>query len=291
MSLTRRGSCILSAIIFALLCLFILSPTGHCETKFPPGYKPAILKIVNLDISQYPKVSCEILFNDYSGRTIPLDESISLRLFEDEIPMTDVVRESRQTVATQLLIDTSGSMSGKMEHVAKGVEAYLNRIGPDDRVMVMEFNSWRGETPVVQKFTNDADSILGRIRKLKPRGQTALYDAIADGGDWFYPKFAKATKIMIVLSDGGDNNSVREWFNAMDFAKEHDIKVFFIALGPDADVRMFRRIARETGGEVFTSLKEEMLPTAYESISMLVRSTRTVLTYETNPDITADGRP
>ncbi|MBN2209083.1 MAG: VWA domain-containing protein [Candidatus Coatesbacteria bacterium] len=288
---TTSVSRVLWALSLALICSTFVSTLGYAEAVFPPGYKPATLKISNLDISQYPTVTCEIIFRDYSGNTIPIDENLSLRLYEDEIPITDVTVKSIREIATVLLIDTSGSMLGKMDKVADGVSKYLEGLGPDDEVMVMEFNSWRGDTPVVQDFTTDPELILEQIKKVKPRGQTALYDAISDGSDKFFPDHRDATKVIIVLSDGSDNNSVREWFTAIRFAKEHDIKVFFVALGPDADRRMFGRIARETHGKVYTAPTEESLPAAYHSISKSVSTKRTAMVYRTDPDFTADGRP
>jgi uncharacterized protein YegL len=271
--------------------LFFISSHGYSGTGFPPGLKPAILKISNLDISQYPTVSCEIRFRDYAGISIPLNSDLSLRLHEDEIPITDFTMESSRMIATILLIDTSGSMLGKMEKVADGVSAYLDRLGPDDKTMVMEFNSWRGYTPIVQDFTSDTELIQDQIAKLRPRGQTATYDAIADASDNFFPQYRDASKMIIVLSDGEDNNSVREWFTAVRFAKEHDIRVFFVALGPEADRRTFSRICRETRGKTFVAPTEESLPAAYESVSKNIRARQTVLTYQTDPDVTADGRP
>jgi len=279
------------AFILVLFCSFFIWSLGYSETDFPRGLKPAVLKIGNLDISKYPTVRCEMIFRDYAGSPIPFNGDLSLRLYEDEIPITDFMAESSRMIATILLIDTSGSMRGRMEKVAEGVETYLERLGPDDKTMVMEFNSWRGYTPVVQDFTNDTELIQEQIANLKPRGQTATYDAIADASDSFIPAYRDATKVIIVLSDGEDNNSVREWFTAIRFAKEHHVRVFFVALGPEADRRTFSRICRETKGELFTAPTEESLPEAYESVSKGVRAQATVLTYETDPDVTADGRP
>jgi len=290
-SQARRSFRAHGAFILVLVCTFLTYSLGYSETEFPPGLKPAVLKIGNLDISKYPTVSCEIIFRGYAGGTIPFNGDLSLRLFEDEIPITDFVAESSRMTATVLLIDTSGSMLGRMEKVAEGIETYLDRLGPDDKVMVMEFNSWRGYTPIVQDFTNDTELIQEEITKLKPRGQTAIYDAIADASDSFFPTYHDANKVIIVLSDGEDNNSVREWFTAIRFAKEHDIRIFFVALGLEADRRTFSRICRETKGKLFTAPTEESLPSAYEKISKDIRAKATVLTYETDPDITADGRP
>ena len=291
MDVNGCGIRVFVAAVCLLSCFFLLPSQVNSQTGFPPGLPPATLKIINLDISQYPVISCELVFRDYSGNILPLQDDLTIRIYEDEIPMTDFTVRSTRMIATVLLIDTSGSMRGKMEKVAKGVEAYLKRLGPDDKVMVMQFNSWRGETPVVVDFTSDTDLILNSIRRLKPRGQTALYDAIADGSERFFPFYRRAGKVVIVLSDGADNNSVREWFTAIEFAKEHNIKVFFVALGPEADRRMFSKIARETGGKVFTAPTEEALPAAYESVSKTVRTETTLLTYKTDPNVTADGRP
>jgi len=290
-SQARRSFRAHGAFILVLVSAFFLWSLGYSETEFPPGLRPAILKIGHLDISKYPTVSCEIIFRDYAGNTIPFNGGLSLGLFEDEIPIIDFMAESSRMIATVFLIDTSGSMLGRMEKVAEGVETYLDRLGPDDKLMVMEFNSWRGYTPIVQDFTNDTELIQEQIAKLKPRGQTAIYDAIADASDSFFPAYHDATKVIIVLSDGEDNNSVREWFTAIRFAKEHDIKVFFVALGLEADRRTFSRICRETKGKLFTAPTEESLPAAYESISKDIRAQATILTYETDPDVTADGRP
>ncbi|HUT04456.1 MAG TPA: vWA domain-containing protein [bacterium] len=291
MNRTKRAFLTYEALVLAVICLLLISPLAHSETKFLPGFKPAVLKIVNLDISNFPTVNCEVAFRYYTGEEISLNGDLTLRLYEDEIPITDFTLQSSRMIATVFLIDTSGSMRGRMERVAEGVKAYLERLGPDDKVMVMEFNSWRGYTPVVQDFTNDTELIQKTIANLEPRGQTAIYDAVADASDKFYPTYRDAAKVIIVLSDGEDNNSVREWFTAISFAKEHNIRIFFVALGPEADTRTFSRICRETDGKVFTAPTEESLPDTYESISKSVRARGAVLSYQTNGNVTADGRP
>ena len=291
MNHARRSFRAHGAVILVSVCSFFIWSLAYSETEFPPGLRPAVLNVSNLDISKYPTVSCDVIFRDYAGNPIPFNGSLSLRLYEDEIPVTDFKVQSFRTIATILLIDTSGSMLGRMEKVAEGVKTYLDRLGPDDKVMVMEFNSWRGYTPVVQDFTSDTELIQEQIAKLKPRGQTAIYDAISDASDHFFPAYYAANKVIIVLSDGEDNNSVREWFTAIRFAKEHDTRVFFVALGREADERTFSRICRETNGKVFTAPTEESLPAAYESISKDIRTQATHLTYETDHDVTADGRP
>ncbi len=288
---TKRAFLTYEALVFAVICLLLISPLAHSKTNFLPGFKPAVLKIVNLDISKFPTVNCEIIFRNYTGEVIPLNGDLTLRLYEDEIPITDFTVQSSRMIASIFLIDTSGSMRGRMESVAEGVKAYLDRLGPDDKVMVMEFNSWRGYTPVVQDFTNDTELIQKTIANLEPRGQTAIYDAVADASDKFYPTYRDAAKVIIVLSDGEDNNSVREWFTAIRFAKEHNVRIFFVALGPEADTRTFSRICRETDGKVFTAPTEESLPDAYESIAKSVRARGTMLTYQTDGNVTADGRP
>ena len=291
MNRTRRAFLLYEAFTFAVVCLLLMSPLAHSKASSLPGFKPAVLKIVNLDISKFPTVNCEVAFRDYTGEEIPLNGDLTLRLYEDEIPITDFTVQSSRMITTIFLIDTSGSMRGRMERVAEGVKAYLDRLGPDDKVMVMEFNSWRGYTPVVQDFTNDTELIQKTIANLEPRGQTAIYDAVADASDKFYPAYREAAKVIIVLSDGEDNNSVREWFTAIRFAKEHNIRIFFVALGPEADTRISSRICRETGGRLFTAPTEESLPDAYESISKSVRARGIMLSYQTDSDVTADGRP
>ncbi|MGD2115864.1 MAG: VWA domain-containing protein, partial [Acidobacteriota bacterium] len=102
-----------------------------------------------------------------------------------------------------ILLDTSASMEGSLEVVARAAEAFVEEaVRPKDRVALFSFNE-RPRTQV--RFTNDVDQIARGLQGLRPLGGTALYDALVYGLHYF--DGVKGQKALILLSDGKDETS------------------------------------------------------------------------------------
>jgi Ca-activated chloride channel family protein len=106
-------------------------------------------------------------------------------------------------ISVGIIFDASGSMYGKMERSREAVVQFLHSSNPEDEFFLVAFN----DRPVLLlDFTSSANEIQGEIVKVKPDGGTALLDALYLGLDRM-KKAHNERKVLLVISDGGDNHS------------------------------------------------------------------------------------
>ena len=133
---------------------------------------------------------------------------------------------------------------------------------PDDEMFTIAFNEkiWRG-LPEGQRFTSDHTTCSVTRRSIdlrRARGQTALFDAI-DAGLTQLDEGARSRKVLIVVSDGGDNASRTTCQEVLDAALRTDVVIYTVGISDpdddDADPKLLRQscsdLAAATGGEAF----------------------------------------
>src|SRR4026208_108894 len=111
-------------------------------------------------------------------------------------------------VTIGLLIDSSGSMYQHRALTISGATAFAKASHPQDEIFAIAFNEY--VTPVLpasSPFTSDGTIMRVALeRNVNSRGRTALYDAIA-GGVEYLSRGTRERKVLVLLSDGGDNAS------------------------------------------------------------------------------------
>ena len=121
---------------------------------------------------------------------------------------------------------------------------------------------------------------------------TALFDAIhsglahLDGG-------AKTRKVLIVVSDGGDNASHATYRDVLDAALRRDVVIYTVGIyddyDKDAKPAILRELAAATGGEACFPRKLEEVAPALERIARDIRSSYTI-GYLAPPESKASAR-
>ena len=165
-----------------------------------------MVEIRDVAPERYPDVSAVVRVLDERGRAVPGLAASDFRVSEDGKPVDDiVVRPSFReggSLAVVLLVDTSFSMKGAPLDGAKAAaRAFLERLGPDDRVAVITFGR-----PPVQHAAFGPPSAIAGVDELQAAGYTALYDAVNLGVARLASETAKA-RAVVVLTDGGDDGS------------------------------------------------------------------------------------
>ena len=137
----------------------------------------------------------------------------------------------RVPVSLGIVIDTSGSMEGrKMDAARRALDRFLfDLLGPDDEIFLYEFNY----TPdLLQDWTTNRDRLSRAIRDIRPRGGTALYDAVAES----VPRVAEGRhpkKALLIISDGNDNNSETDDRDLQQLIRQSEALIY--AIGIDSD--------------------------------------------------------
>ena len=158
-------------------------------------------------------------------------------------------------VTVGLVVDNSGSMGPKRPEVIAFALAFARSSNPEDQMFAVTFNeNVSFGLPASTPFTDKADHLEIALSRIAADGMTALYDAVAAGLEHL-KKGNRDKKVLIVVSDGGDNASKLKLAQIMTLAGQSDAIIYAVGVfdenDPDRNPRVLRRLARATGGEAF----------------------------------------
>jgi len=139
--------------------------------------------------------------------------------------------------------------------------------------------------PVETPFTAVAELLEIALSRIAADGMTALYDAIAAGIEHL-KKGNRDKKVLIVVSDGGDNASKRDLAQIMTMVGQSDAIIYAVGVfdenDPDRNPNVLRQLARATGGEAFLPrLLQDVIPIC-QQIARDIRNQYTVAYAPTN---------
>lgn len=191
-------------------------------------------------------------------------------------------------VSVGIILDVSASMAAKIERAREAVLKLLEASNPQDEYFLITFS----EAPhLLQDFTQTIGDMQHQLLFARPKGSTALFDALGLGLDKMQQaKYAR--KALVLISDGGDNHSRSTEKEVKSRIKESDVLVYSVglfdrefatreeSLGPE----LLTHISEVTGGQCYTLDNPDHLPAITEHIGVELRN-QYVLAYSPNsPD-------
>jgi Ca-activated chloride channel homolog len=218
-------------------------------------------------------------FRAFEGKA----EQKVLQLSSDDAPLS-----------VGIVFDTSGSMAGKLAKAREAVAEFLKSANSGDEFFLVNFNN---TAKLVVPFTTNADEIQTRLTSANSKGKTALLDAVYLS--LHYLKRAKnPRKALLVISDGGDNDSRYSESETRKMVKETDVWIYAIGIYPRGlqafpeeergGPKLLTDIAEESGGRHFAVHNTSELPEAAAKIGLELRN-QYILAYSPT-QIEADGR-
>ena len=171
---------------------------------------------------------------DSRGRFVPGLEKEDFLLYEDDTLQTiSHFSNARVPVSLGIVLDTSGSMEGeKMSAALEALDRFLfDLLGPDDEIFIYSFNY---QPKLVHRWTSDRDSLSRAMRRVRPRGGTALYDAVAAAVPMAEEGHHRK-KAVVIISDGNDTNSETDVRDVRRLIQESEVLVY--AIGIDGNGR------------------------------------------------------
>jgi VWFA-related protein len=164
--------------------------------------------------------------------------------------------------------------------------AFVGSSNQADQMFVVNFNEHVSMgLPAALPFTNNAAQLEKALSRNAISGMTALYDAIATGleqlqrGKW-------DKKVLIVVSDGGDNASKRNLAQVLSTVNQSNAVIYTMGIFDETDEdrnpRVLKQLSRASGGEAFfPKTLQEILPIC-EQIAHEIRSQYTITFVPTN---------
>jgi len=242
--------------------LVVLLVGGVAAAQAPPpgnGREPEAFRIsVEVDL-----VVLQATVRDHQGHTVMELGQKDFEIMEDGRPQPiRLFRHEDTPVTVGLIIDHSGSMSHKLADVTAGAQAFVHSSNPHDQMFVVNFNEVASlGLPIGMGFSDSAETLGTAIWGAPAIGATALYDAIAEGLKRLQ-QGGSDKKVLIVISDGGDNSSKATLDRVLKMTEQSSAMIYTIGVfeadDPDRNPKVLQRLAHESGGEAFfpTELSE-----------------------------------
>jgi VWFA-related protein len=208
---------------------------------------------ISVDVSL---VVLEATIRDHAGHAVPRLKSEDFEVFEDGRPQPiRLFRHGDTPVTVGLVIDHSGSMREKLEEVTAGARAFVRSSNSNDQMFVVNFNETVSQgLPRGVSFSDSVEQLGAAVWGRPAVGTTALYDAIIEGLTRL-KEGTREKKVLIVISDGGDNASKAPLERVLKMAEQSNAMIYTIGIfepdDPDGKPAVLRRLAHETGGQAF----------------------------------------
>ena len=177
-------------------------------------------------------VALNVVVTDGDQKCVAGLRSDDFAVFEDGIQQdVSFFGASEVPLDLAILLDTSASMTGKMQIVQQAAGGFLATLRPSDRTMIVDI---KDATKVLFPLGGDFTAARGAIMSTVPSGGTALYN----GAYLTLKELAKQRRgntevrrqAIVVLSDGDDTASLVSYDDLMDLAKQSGVGIYTITL-------------------------------------------------------------
>jgi VWFA-related protein len=171
-------------------------------------------------------------------------------------------------------------MRHKLKDVIAAARTFVLSSSPDDQMFVVNFNEKVSlGLPDYLPLSNRPEDLGPAIASAPTTGMTALYDAVVVARNRLRTGTPEK-KVLIVISDGGDNASRHSLAQVLQMAEESSILVYTIGIfdegDPDRNPDVLRRLAGVTGGEAFFPGEYSEVVAICERIARDIRNQYTI---------------
>jgi VWFA-related protein len=261
----RIGVCVLG-------CAFAVCAVGQGNDEPRPARRGDIRVDSNL-------VLIPVSVTDARNHPVVGIDAHQFRVFDGKVEQEVVsVSTDDSPVSVGIVFDASGSMAHKLPQARAAVIEFLKGANPDDEFFLVNFST---TAEVAVPFTTSAPEIQNRLMYAVDKGKTALLDAVHLAMETM--KDARnPRKALLIISDGGDNESR---FTRMEIRKqlrETDIWIYAIGVYGTQAVTLpeeerggpmlLQELAEQTGGRHFAVFQPKELPDAAAKIGMDLRN-------------------
>lgn len=197
--------------------------TGVNESPVNPNGETVEGDVIRFDTAL---VTVPVSVMDRTGRYVPLLRRDQFRLMENGVEQKIAYFATTDSpFSVVLVIDTSGSTQFRLEDIQKSAMDFVDKLKPNDSVMVMSFDD---RIQVQCKATTDREDIYRAIRRTRTGGGTRLYDAV---DEILRKQLATipGRKAVVLFTDGVDTTSHRATYDStLRAAEESDAPIYSV---------------------------------------------------------------
>jgi Ca-activated chloride channel homolog len=174
-------------------------------------------------------------------------------------------------ISVGLILDFSKSMTNKVQTERAAVEEFFRNANPEDEYSVVTISS---KPQLIATSTKSVETIENALGQITPGGGTALLDAIYLGANQMRHA-APSRHALLIVSDGGENNSRYHLREIKAMIRESDIQVYAIGLFDSALFKTYEEyMGRKWLGEITDATGGRTLP--IDNLSMLPQAAATI---------------
>ncbi|MCP3980138.1 MAG: VWA domain-containing protein [bacterium] len=198
------------------------------------------------------------------------------------------LKRARSPTIHALLIDTSGSMIGRVDRTKLAATRYVEMLDPAyESATVMTFDE---SVLLVEGVTNDRVALADAVERLQLGGYTSMNDglvfAIRELDSY------RERPVLLLLTDGWDTSSLYEQSDVRELAASRpDLSVFVIGIelppleaGGGKIKRFLQNLARNTNGEFFDVPVAGKLEQTFARIREMLSNEATLTFVDPNPE-------
>ena len=209
------------------------------------------------------EVIVPVTVTDQEGRFVTDLEQKDFQVFDQgrEQKIGYFSRERNQPVVVGFLIDTSSSNRTHWKTFQEASLDLVQTMLPGDKRYQGSLVSYSTDAELQVNTHHDPEKMMEKLRKLKPGGGAALYDAIymaCTSRDLVKGEPIEPRRVIVVIGDGHDTSSKKTLAEVMELAQRNLVTIYAVstkAFGFNAEGESnLSRLAEETGGRVETPL-------------------------------------
>jgi Ca-activated chloride channel family protein len=243
---------------------------------------------VNTDL-----ITLSVNVTDKTGRAVTGLDKNNFSIYDNkELQEIYFFSDDDVPASVSVVFDTSGSMSeGKIIQAKEALARFIRTSKPEDEFFLVDFNT---RARLLLNRTRDSEAVLKKLSYVEPNGNTAFYDAVYLGVEKVL-QGSRTRKIVLVISDGEDNESRYSFKELQQRLKETDVIIYTIGFGGYYPLKgglngreTLKELARVTGGRAFFPKGEVEMDEAFEKIALEMRHLYSIGYYPSN--FVADGK-
>jgi Ca-activated chloride channel homolog len=221
-----------------------------------------------------------VTVTDPYNRQVTGLEPENFRVFEDNVEQEVVTFSSEDVpISIGMILDLSGSMANKLGKAKQAATQFLRTANPDDEFFLVGFNE---HAKLLTPFTNNVEDLESKMLTATAKGKTALFDAIYLGLTQMR-NAGKSKRALLIISDGGDNNSRYSEKDIKRLVREADTQLYSVGIFEPVEYRsrtpeelygptVLSEITELTGGRSFAVDNLDYLPDIAAKIGWELRN-------------------
>ncbi|HZP62808.1 MAG TPA: VWA domain-containing protein [Terriglobales bacterium] len=176
-----------------------------------------------------------------------------------------------------LLLDISSSVAYRFSAEQETMQAFLREVAkPRDSVELIAFNQG---VQFVAPISGNWKQVSRRVKRLKPGGETALYDAVKAASQRLAEDPRPARRIIILVSDGEENHSQATSDSTVAEVLKDEAVLYAVNVGDDhfsdsgkRGDQVLQQLSDATGGTYLQAGPNGAVNTAFGKIRCELRS-------------------